>query len=116
MLSCPVPERYNSITKEQQDMDTPNKMPYAEKKERAEAIYDAQIRQQITPEDAKKYVQIDVISGDYEVDENSITAGRRLRARRPDAVIHTMYNHQTPVVRMRSPRIVRRAGDAGVVR
>ena len=94
-------------------MDTPNQMPYAEKKERAEAIYDAQIRHQITPEDAKKYVQIDVISGDYEVDENSITAGRRLRARRPDAVIHTMYNHRTPVVRMRSPRIVRRAGDAG---
>ena len=93
-------------------MDTPDQMPYAEKKERAEAIYDAQIRQQITPEDAKKYVQIDVISGDYEVDENSITAGRRLRARRPDAIIHTMYNHQTPVVRMRSPRIVRRAGDA----
>ena len=97
-------------------MDTPNKMPYAEKKERAEAIYDAQIRQQISPEDAKKYVQIDVLSGDYEVGENSIAARRRLRARRPDAIIHTMYNHQTRVVRMRSPRIVRRAGDAGVVR
>ena len=31
-------------------------MPYTEKKERAESIYEAQIRQQITPEDAKKYV------------------------------------------------------------
>lgn len=97
-------------------MDTPNKMPYAEKKERAEAIYDAQIRQHISPEDAKKYVQIDVLSGDYELGENSIAAGRRLRERRPDAVIHTMYNHQTRVVKAISPRIVRRESDAGVVR
>lgn len=93
-------------------MDTPNKMPYAERKQRAEAIYEAQIRQQIAPEDAKKYVQVDIISGDYEVDENSIAAGRRLRARRPDAVIHTMYDHRTPVVKALSPRIIGRSAKA----
>ena len=92
-------------------MTTPAKMAYAEKKQRGEAIYEAQIRQQISPEDAKKYVTLDVLSGDYEVDENSITAGRRLRERRPDAVIHTMYDHRTPVAKLRSPRVVRRSAQ-----
>ena len=86
-------------------MTTPVKMDYAERKQRAEAIYDAQIRQQIDPEDEDKFVKIDVLSGDYELDENSITAGRRLRERRPDAVIHTMQHHRTPVVKLRGPRI-----------
>ena len=93
-------------------MDTLDKMPYEEKKERAEAIYEAQIRKHIAPEDEKKYVQIDVLSGDYEVDENSINAGRRLRARRPDAVIHTMVNHRTRVVKALSPRILKHRARA----
>ena len=93
-------------------MTTLDKMTYEEQKRRGEAIYAAQIRHQISPEDANKYVQIDVISGDYELHENSITAGRRLRARRPDAVIHTMYNHRTPVVKALSPRIVGRSAKA----
>ena len=93
-------------------MTTPGKMAYEEKKRRGEAIYEAEIRHQISPEDAKKYVMIDVLSGDYEVGENTIPTGHRLRARRPDAVIHTMYNHQTRVIKIRSPRIVRRRAPA----
>ena len=93
-------------------MTTPVKMAYPERKQRAEAIYDAQIRQQIAPEDEDKFVKIDVLSGDYEVDENSIAAGRRLRERRPDAVIHTMHHHRTRVVKVRSPRISRRGAKA----
>ena len=85
-------------------MTTSSKMAYAERKDRAEAIYNAQIRQHIAPEDEDKFVKIDVLSGDYELDENSITAGRRLRERRPDAVIHTMHHHRTRVVKIRSPR------------
>ena len=87
-------------------MATLVKMAYAERKQRAEAIYDAHIRQQISPEDESKFVKIDVFSGDYELDENSITAGRRLRARRPDAVIHTMRNHHSRVIKARSPRSI----------
>ena len=93
-------------------MTTPGKMTYEEKKQRGEAIYAAEIRQHIGPEDEKKYVQIDVISGDYEVDENSIAAGRRLRARRPDAVIHTMINHRTRVIKALSPRILKHRARA----
>ena len=93
-------------------MTTQAKMAYAERKQRAEAIYDARIRQQITPEDANKFVKIDVISGDYELHENSITAGRQLRARRPDAVIHTMHHHRTRAVKVRSPRISGRGAKA----
>lgn len=94
-------------------MTTLAKMAYPERKQRAEAIYDAQIRQHIAPEDEDKFVKIDVLSGDYELDENSIAAGRRLHARRPDAVIHTIQHHRTPVVKLRGPRIVsRRAPSA----
>ena len=88
-------------------MTTPskNRMPYAEQKRRGEAIYQAQIRPRITPEDAAKFVLLDVLSGDYEVDDRSARARMRLRARRPEAVIHKMRNHRTYVGRLRSPRV-----------
>ena len=88
---------------------TTNRMPYAEQKRRGEAIYHTQIRHQIAPEDASKFVLVDVLSGDYEVDDRSASARMRLRARRPEAVIHKMRNHKTYVGRLRSPRgIVRK--------
>ena len=91
-------------------MTTPskNRMPYAEQKQRGEAIYNAQIRPRITPEDAAKFVLVDVLSGDYEVDDRSARATIRLRARRPDAVIHKMRNHKTYVGRLRSPKGITR--------
>ena len=84
------------------------KMPYEEQKRRGQAIYDAQIRHQIAPEDEGKYVLVDVITGDYEIDERSVEARVRLRQRRPDAVIHTMRRHKTYVGRALSPRRVTR--------
>ena len=81
-------------------------MSYEEQKERGEEIYHAQIRHMISEADADKYVNIDVLSGDYEINENSATAGRVLRERRPDAVIHTIHRHQTYVGRLRSPRYI----------
>ena len=95
-------------TPEQNDMSTPSRMPYAEQKRRGEAIYDAQIRHRIAPADSDKFVLIDVLSGDYEIDGRSAPARIRLRARRPDAVIHTMQNHHSRVIKVRSPRIVAR--------
>ena len=79
-------------------------MPYEEQKKRGEAIYDAKIRHLISEADEDKCVNIDVLSGDYEINENSATAGRILRERRPDAVIHTIHRHRTYVGRLRSPR------------
>ena len=85
---------------------------YEEKKRRAEEIYESKIRHLIGPEDEDKYVKIDVISGDYEIHNNQATAGRKLRTRRPDAVIHTMNRHKTYVVRVRGP--IRPAGNGKV--
>ena len=48
---------------------------YEEKKRKAEEIYEAEIRHLIGPEDEDKYVKIDVLTGDYEIHENSATAG-----------------------------------------
>ena len=77
------------------------RMSYEEQKRRGEAIYNAQIRHLIGPEDEGKYVVVDVLTGDYEIHENSGTAGFRLHERRPDAVIHTMRRHKTDVIRIR---------------
>ncbi len=83
-----------------------SKMPYEEQKRLGQAIYDAQIRHLIAPEDEGKYVLVDVLTGDYEIDERSVEARVRLRKRRPEAVIHTMRRHKTYVGRAISPRRV----------
>ena len=87
-------------------------MSYEEQKRRGEAIYEAKIRPQISPEDELKFVLVDVISGDYEIAERSADARVKLRKRQPSAVIHTMRRHETYVIRLRSPRrIVRKGGE-----
>ena len=91
-------------------MKTRDEIPYEEKKRLGEEIYNAQIRPLIGPEDENKYVIVDVLSGDYEVDENPASAGRKLRARRPDGVMHAMHRHKTHVIRFRGP--IRRAKAA----
>ena len=83
--------------------DEQQKLRYDEKKRLAEEIYEARIRHLVGPEDELKYVKIDVTTGDYEIHENSATAGRKLRTRRPNAVIHTMHRHKTHVIRLRGP-------------
>lgn len=93
-------------------MTTPGKMTYEEQKRRGEAIYEAEIRQQIGPEDENKFVLIDVLTGDYEIDERSAPARIRLWERRPDAVIHTMINHRTRVIKALSPRILKHRARA----
>ena len=83
------------------------KRRYEEKKRRAEEIYESKIRHLITPEDEDKYVVVDALTGDYEIDANSATAGRKLRNRQPEAVIHTIHRHKTYVGRWVTPRIRR---------
>jgi hypothetical protein len=54
--------------------------------ERGQAFYDAHLRQQVETEDnIGKIIVLDVDSGDYEIAEEGLTAGHRLKARRPDA-------------------------------
>lgn len=88
------------------------KMSYEEQKRRGQAIYDAQIRHLIAPEDAGKFVLVDVLTGDYEIADRSVEARVKLRQRRPEAVIHTMRRHKTYVGRILSPRrIVRKSQE-----
>ena len=87
------------------------KMSYEEQKRRGEAIYDAKIRPLIGPDDERKFVLVDVISGDYEVAERSADARVKLRKRRPGAVIHTMRDHRTHVMLFRSPRRIVRGTE-----
>lgn len=56
---------------------------------RGQEIYESQLRARVeTPENVGKIISIDVQSGDYEIDDDLIKAGDRLRARRPDALLY----------------------------
>lgn len=89
-------------------MTTPSGMSYEERERRAQVIYDSSIRHLIGPDDTRKFVKIDVLSGDYEIGENSIETGHKLRERRPGSVISTFQNHGPRVIKIRSPRRITR--------
>ena len=93
-------------------MTTPGKMPFEERERRALEIYEAKIRPLMGPGDESKYVKIDVLSGDYEINENSAVAGRMLRTRRPGGVISTIQGHRPRVIKLRSPRRIVRVSKA----
>ena len=57
---------------------------------RGKAIYQEKIRHLVIDTEKGRILVIDVESGDYETDEDAITACIRLRERRPDAVIYGM--------------------------
>ena len=54
--------------------------------ELGEKIYRERIKSRLAPSEKGKIVAIDVLSGDYELDADFITAADRLQERRPDAV------------------------------
>jgi hypothetical protein len=54
--------------------------------DRAEKIYQEQIRPLVEPRENGKFIVIDIESGDYEIAEDMFTAEDSLKARRPDAV------------------------------
>ena len=56
----------------------------------AETFYREKIRPTLTEADIGKFVIIDINSGEYEIDEDDITADERLQARRPDAFGYIM--------------------------
>ena len=90
---------------------TDESIPYTEKQRRAHAIYEVEIRPQMTPADEDKYVMIDIVSGDYEIGENRGTLIRVLRERRPDAVMHCIHRHQSYRGRFRGPRSLRKSEE-----
>ena len=85
-------------------MSTDIEIPYAEQQRRAHVIYEAKIRPSMTSAEEDWYVMIDIITGDYEIGENEAVLTRRLRERRPEAVMHCIHRHQSRFGRVRSPR------------
>lgn len=55
---------------------------------RGEEIYQKQIRSQVENGNKGKFVVIDIVTGDYELDVDDATASMRLLARNPQAVIY----------------------------
>ena len=53
-----------------------------------EAIYERDVLPHMTPADKGKMVVIDIHSGDYEIDQDSIAAKLRLKRRHPDAFFY----------------------------
>ena len=68
---------------------------------RGDAVYEQVVRPRLTPADTGKFAAIDIETGEYEIDEDELTACRRLRARVPES--------QTWLVRIGS-RYVHRYG------
>ena len=54
--------------------------------DRGAAIYAAQIKDLVEPQENGKFIVIDIASGDYEIAEDMLDASHRLRERRPDSV------------------------------
>ena len=67
---------------------------------RGEAIYRDHIQRNVAPLEKGQFVVIDVMTGDYEVDDGDAEATRRLLNRKPDAITyavrvgyHAAYSH-----------------------
>jgi hypothetical protein len=54
---------------------------------RGDAIYESDVRPQLKADDEGKFAAIDIESGTYEIGEDELAAGDRLRARVPRAQI-----------------------------
>ena len=54
--------------------------------DRGAAIYAAQIKARVEPQENGKFIVIDIASGDYEIAEDMLDAEDRLLARRPAAI------------------------------
>lgn len=50
--------------------------------------YTRDIQARVEAESSGRFLVLDVITGDYEIDEDDLTASDRLLARRPDALLY----------------------------
>jgi hypothetical protein len=67
-------------------------------------VYERRVKPTLRPEDDNKYVAIDVVSGDFEIDKDDYTAVMRLRGRRPEGDLWLGRVGQPAAYNMRSPR------------
>jgi hypothetical protein len=64
----------------------PTEYTLEEIRERAEEIYRRDIRPRVMPQHKGKFLVLDIKSGDYEIDEDDLSASEKLQARRPNGV------------------------------
>jgi hypothetical protein len=77
----------------------PHRTPEELARQGAEA-FDRHVRPTLPPEDDGKFVAIDIVTGDYEMDQDDYAAVMRLRARRPSADIWLACVGQPATYRM----------------
>jgi hypothetical protein len=90
-----------------------DRRPKEETRRLGEAWFKNAIESQVKGCDPWDCVAIDILSGDFEVDKNVLTAIDRLRARRPNAEIWSRrvgfpYMHRIGFIPRRRPVTVRR--------
>ena len=54
---------------------------------RGDATFEKVVRSHLKSQDVGRFVALDIDTGDFEIDDNELTACDRLRARHPDAQI-----------------------------
>ena len=64
-----------------------HEMPKEEIAARGKQIYNDKLRATLEREHLGKFVVVDVLSGDYEIDEEDAEACLRILSRRPDALL-----------------------------
>ena len=56
---------------------------------RARTLYDRDLKSRVeTPENIGKEIVIDIMTGDFEIDDDGLAASHRLRSRHPQAILH----------------------------
>ncbi len=56
-----------------------------------EEIYQRELRSRVeTPDNIGKFLSLDIFSGEYEIDEDDLTAEERLLSRKPEARIYVI--------------------------
>lgn len=58
--------------------------------ERGEAIYRDRIQSLVEPQEKGKYLVLDLDSGEYEIDQDEVTATKRALARHPNGTLLTL--------------------------
>jgi hypothetical protein len=53
-----------------------------------EEKYHREIRDKVLPQHRGKFLTLDILSGDYEIDQDDLSGEKRLRTRHPDGVFY----------------------------
>ncbi|MEX2139536.1 MAG: hypothetical protein WD894_09765 [Pirellulales bacterium] len=62
--------------------------PPEEVESRGEEIYEHQLRENVEPGNRGKFLVIDILTGEYEIDDDDIQATKRALAKRPSVVLY----------------------------